>query len=645
MALALVVACTSTGSEVTSSTSPPQPPTSTSTTAGTTPPRTTIEILDELGGRLCPDSDFTCVELEMPIDHFDATQSGTVTVAFAVLPASGERKGMFVTATGGPGASGIAVADSYTSVLDPAITESYDIVFFDQRGLGMSGGLTCPTAAATYYRVDVLTGAGLDHEALATASETFAGECVAEMGDPAILPYLGTDQVAADLDVFRATFDAGEMVLYGESYGTQVAQVYAEQHGDVLSRVVLDGVVDLTLDGFTFFTEQAGAFGSTLEATLAYCAEDETCATDMTDDAGAAYDRLLALLVEEPVTGRFPLPSGAFADRRFGVGDLEVVAGAQMYSEDDRMLFLRALAAYSGRGDVVPLLRLLYLDLGVDPENEQALTDPTYSDAIYYGVECLDYSYPGATPEERAEAFFVAGAQVEQGPLGSLFYGDLPCAYWPVSEPGAQRPEPLRADGIPAVVLGATADPATPYQQGVAVAERLAEGHLIIQTGGPHVIFGRGNPCPDEAVTSFILDGTPPEETECEGETVGFYVPLLPASLLEFESAEMMMGAVESEISYLPEYYWWDTVTETDIGCNLGGTLTIAAGDLGDSITLDQCALMEGMVLSGEGSYDWEQDVFSLDVVNGSEECSYRYRRSGEDYVVDDDCPTDHLPD
>ena len=39
------------------------------------------------------------------------------------------------------------------------------------------------------------------------------------------------------------------------------------------------------------------------------------------------------------------------------------------------------------------------------------------------------------------------------------------------------------------------------------------------------------------------------------------------------------MGAVESEISYLPEYYWWDTVTETDIGCNLGGTLTIAADD------------------------------------------------------------------
>ncbi len=179
----------------------------------------------------------------------------------------------------------------------------------------------------------------------------------------------------------------------------------------------------------------------------------------------------------------------------------------------------------------------------------------------------------------------------------------------------------------------------------MAVSERLDDGYLITQKGGPHVIFGRGNTCPDEAVAKFILDGTAPEVFECEGDTVGHYTPLLPESIDAFENAEAMFSAIESDLFYLPEYYWWDLVTDTDVGCAGGGVLTIAAGDTSDLFTLAECALIDGVVLSGEGSYDWEQDVFSLDVSNGSEDCSYRYRRSGEDYVVDDDCSSDPFPD
>ncbi len=646
LALLLLVACIPTGAEDPGETISPGPPATTSSGSSTTTgaPRSTVEVLDELGGTLCPDSDFTCVTLDLPLDHFGAPDGRTIGVTFAVLPATGSSSGAFVTATGGPGGSGIAVADSYTSALDPAITDSYDVVFFDQRGLGMSGGLTCPVAAGTYYRVDTVTALGVDHETLTAAADTFAAACVDEMGEPEELAFLGTDQVAADLDVFRERFGFDEMILYGESYGTQVAQTYAAAFGEHLDRMILDGTVDLTLDGFTFFQEQASAFAVTLESTLAYCLDDPLCTADMVEEAGAAYDRLLALLVEGPLSTQFPLPDGSFTERSFGVGDLEVVASAQMYSEDDRMMFLRALAAQSGRDDLVPLLRLLYLNLGVDPETEGILTDPTYSDGIYYSVECLDYSYPGATPAEKSAAFFEAGAEVETQPLGSLFYGDLPCAYWPVRGNEEGRPAPLQAAGIPTIVLGATADPATPYGQGVAVSQRLADGHLITQTGGPHVIFGRGNPCPDEAVTAFILDGSAPDESECEGDTVGFYVPLLPERIEAFETAEAMFGAIESDLFYLPEYYWWDTVTDTDVGCPLGGVLTIAAGDTNDVFTLAGCGLMEGVVLSGEGFYDWEQDVFGFDVSNGSEDCSYRYRRTGEDYVVDDDCASDPFP-
>src|SRR5262245_27495852 len=99
---------------------------------------TTAQILKRLGGQPCPDSEFTCVTLSVPLDHFDTRNRRTIDVVFAVLPATGQRKGMFVTATGGPGVSGLASKDSYTEAFDPSIRRRFDIVFFDQRGIGAS---------------------------------------------------------------------------------------------------------------------------------------------------------------------------------------------------------------------------------------------------------------------------------------------------------------------------------------------------------------------------------------------------------------------------------------------------------------------------------------------------------------------------
>ncbi len=197
--------------------------------ASNSPARPSTEkILKQLGGYPCPDeSEFTCVTLAMPLDHFNPSDTRTIQVTFAVLPATGNRKGMFVTATGGPGTSGIAVADSYTAAFDPSIPRRFDIVFFDQRGVALSGGLTCPDAAAAYYQTDTRAVTPQQEAAVKNAARTFSRDCVSEMGNPEILPYLGTQQAVADLDRFRQLMQDEKLWLYGESYGTQYAQTYA----------------------------------------------------------------------------------------------------------------------------------------------------------------------------------------------------------------------------------------------------------------------------------------------------------------------------------------------------------------------------------------------------------------------------------
>jgi pimeloyl-ACP methyl ester carboxylesterase len=458
----------------------------------------TEAILERLGGYPCTNSDFTCVKLPVPINHFAADRPLTMEVVFAVLPATGERKGMFVTATGGPGYSGLDAADSYTAAFDPSIPEHFDIVFFDQRGVASSGGLQCVDAAVIFYQADARTDTPEREAAVIEAARTFAEDCVDEMGSPTMLPFLGTRQAIEDLELFRQAIGDDKFWLYGESYGTQYAQTYAAVYPEHLAGLILDGTVDLTLTIDEFYRQQAQAFNDVLVDTVNACTADELCSADVGGDALAFYDDLAAELAAAPITFTFPLPSGGSAERQFTLADLEIATLNYMYSENTRLLFLRAFAG-AARGEIAPLARLLYDSLVLDPETLVAIPDPTYSDAAFYGVECQDYSYFAGTPEERAEAYIRSGDEIEQAAvrLSSVYYGDLPCVFWPDVPDQLERPEALVAEGIPTFVLGATADPATPVSNGEQVYGHLADGYLITTQGGPHVIFGRGNPCPD----------------------------------------------------------------------------------------------------------------------------------------------------
>lgn len=604
----------------------------------------TAKILKSLGGYPCPDdSAFTCVTIEVPLDHFNPADTRTIPVTFAVLPATGARRGMFVTATGGPGTSGIYVADSYASGFQKPLLRHFDIVFFDQRGVGLSGGLDCPVAATAYYQADARTDTPEQRAAFAEAAATFAEDCVQEMGNSELLPYLGTDQAIEDLEYFRTLMQDDRFWLYGESYGTQFAQTYAAKYGEHLNGLILDGTVDLTLSGFEYYAQQAQAFNDVLTATLEACDADPACVEDVGGSAVDAYDALAEELYNAPIPFNFPLPEGGFEERLFTLTDLEVVAAGQVYGESDRMMFNRGLASSVSYEDLTPLARLLYPNLGVDPQTLDVIVDPSFSTGVFYAVECQDYGYPGSTPEERAENFFEAGEQVVPfiPRLGSLFYGDLPCAFWPDATDDLTRPEPFTAEGIPTLVLNAEADPATPIGNALNVYSRLENGFLITQEGGPHVIFGYGNPCPDDIVTDFIVNGILPEEREtvCPGVIADDYVPVTPTDASEFVDLLDALSWTETEISYLPEYYYWDAFTTTQVGCTLGGTLAFESTGSRYLFTFDQCAFANDFVITGTGSYQLTPDRFVLSIsTQGRWDCTIKYTRTGENTTLTGKC-------
>lgn len=482
--------------------------------------------LDELGGKPCPNNtDFICVTIPVPLDHFDTANTEKINVTFAVSPAQGKRKGMYVQAfPGGPGGEGIGYAS--TGYFSPAILDQYDVVFFDQRGLGLSSPLDCKKAYAKYFMDylntnDTAGQEGLDtpqeQQAAVTEAKSFVTECIAEMGvDPAKLKFYRTDQVAEDIEAFRQAIGDDKFMLYGVSYGTAVAQAYARKHADHLSGLILDGVQDTTQTGDQTAFSQRDAFNEVLSAVFQACDADAQCSQGLDGGAQAAYDQLAQKLAEAPIPYDIAGANGEVEHRLFTYNMLDFTVSYQLYNLSSRRDLMKAIASAKA-GDLTPLALEYYDNAHIDITTNQYVGDPNFSDTMYYIVWCSDDAYYSGTSEQRSAKVIQAGQQLV-GLVPRLDLDVLPlglvCANLPSAPTEPVKTEPLKAPGVPTFVLNATLDPATPYHDGESVFKNLADGYHLYVKGGPHGILGYGFQCPDQYIEDFLTKGQLPQQRE-----------------------------------------------------------------------------------------------------------------------------------
>jgi pimeloyl-ACP methyl ester carboxylesterase len=587
------------------------------------------EAVSRLGGRDCPDSALTCVDLAVPIDRAKPQSNERITIRFAVSFASEESKGILFIAVGGPGGSGLSVADSYLSSFEQRLTEEMDIVFFDQRGVGPLNGIDCPKAGLAF---DTTTFSLDKPDDAIAAAKSFAESCAQETPHAALLKHLSTEEAVEDLEDFRTAIGSPKIWFYGESYGTQFAEVYAARYPQALSGLILDGVIDLTRDAAMFYREDVLAAEKILAKTFDSCDADAGCRADMGAPAGKVYDDLAAKLAAAPVSVDFPLASGRFTKREMTAAILETDAFYALYGPDSRMNFLRALAA-STKGNFVPLLRLGYENLSADPETAGPEADPTFYGGAYYGVTCPDFDDAGQDPTGRTREILDAARQLapEAPRLIRDFYAErLVCSYWP-ARGRTERPAPFPGGDYPTLVLNSDSDPATPIGNGYAVFDHAKNAYMITMQGGPHVIFGRGRDCPDRIVVGLLLDGRKPEKREqvCKQDFIEAYVPLTASRIGD---AFGLAQAIETELHQSPDLSGWDGYEALTAGCDFGGTFTANSAQSGVEYTFKACAWWPGLKIDGDGvSIDADDgtspDGLTLDVkISGAHQGALTYR-------------------
>ena len=438
-----------------------------------------------------------CAVAAMPMDYADPTGE-TVSVALEKRVADGDRIGTLFINPGGPGGSGVEFVEQVEATFRAPVLQRYDIVGFDPRGVGISDPVDCYDTPGMdeFIAVDPSPDDDGEEQAAVTATEEFGAACLDQTGD--LLAHVSTIEVARDLDVLRGIVGDDTLTYYGASYGTTLGSTYAELFPDKVGRMVLDGATDPSLTVEESNRSQAAGFQRALEAYLDDCLAVQGCPFE--GDREVALDKVETFLAG---LDENPLPTGD-PDRPLTESLGFFGIAVTLYDKESWQYLTQAFTeAFEGNGETMLFLADFYFS-----REDGEFTDN--SAEVIYAVNCLDNPL-SLTPEE-IEASLPEYEQSSRT-FGRVFaWSLLSCANWPVTS----TEEPLTtvdaAGAAPIVVIGTTGDPATPYEEAVALAEQLESGVLVTREGDGHTAFRANNECVNSAVDAFYLKGTVPED-------------------------------------------------------------------------------------------------------------------------------------
>ncbi|MFE2870743.1 alpha/beta fold hydrolase [Embleya sp. NPDC059259] len=454
------------------------------------------------------DAAFECANVVVPLDY---REPGGRTLTLAVIRHravdSQRRLGVLVMQPGGPGNSGVDFVRGNYAALPAELRERFDVFGFDARGIGRSAPYECWDDARYAEEVGRSPGhpgaAGFER-AVATARD-FDAACAAKAGD--VLPFMGTDYVARDLDLLRQALGERRLSFYGRSFGSFVGTVYADRYPRRVRAMVLDGAYDpvrYASRPYAYDRPQYLALDAAMGRFLDWCTSDPAGCGFGAGDARGAFARLIDELDAHPVA----TPSGALANGYTLVYRLmfNINEGKAIWPA-----FGAALRQAELRDGTAFVLR---------PPSAASFDFLTANVA----VECVDRVYP----RDPAELERNVRANVRDAPLLGPAIGFGPptydhnhapaCVQWS-GERVSRHQGSYRARGsAPILVLGTTGDPDTPYRDAVALAERLDNGRLLTFRAEGHTAFGR-SACAKAAATAYLSElRLPPRGSVCADE-------------------------------------------------------------------------------------------------------------------------------
>jgi pimeloyl-ACP methyl ester carboxylesterase len=419
----------------------------------------------------------------------------TITIAVERHPAEdpAARIGSLVINPGGPGVSGLDDMANELSVLTPQLLDDFDVVMFDPRGVERSDPVSCgeTPGAPPSTLPDPVPTTPAQQATTINGLKQYATAC--EIASGTVLPYVGSVDVARDMDRLRQALGDAGLTFMGQSYGSLLGLTYASLFPTHVRAMVLDSVIDPALT-FNQITEgQAQGFEGLLNAFFSWCASDPMCPWRPAGDSTGA------LLAQIAASASSPVPAGN--GRVAGAGELYDALLDGLYARSDWPQLGDALAA-DAQGDGAQIVAMS------DHYNANGSTNGSDAEVA---IDCLDHPVSHDLPAYAYLAAVLKASAPVFGPL--LAWGEAGCAVWP--DPPTRAVGPVAPGAPPILVVGTTNDAATPYAWAVDVSRELRQSALLTRDGDEHVAYFYSS-CVRAYVQSYLVSGvTPPSGTTC----------------------------------------------------------------------------------------------------------------------------------
>ncbi|AEV87952.1 transporter [Actinoplanes sp. SE50] len=457
------------------------------------------DVPTKLVGRGAAGVNYDCATVAVPRDWAKPDSGQTYDLAMIRIRAKSQkdRIGSLLVNPGGPGGSGVDLA-VYLSFgpgfngLPTEITDRFDIVGFDPRGVSRSSPLKCiPDAeqdASFGSDPDPVSQAEFDQ--VTALNKKIADGCGQKYGDQ--LANFSTEQAAHDMDALRAAVGDPKLTYLGFSYGTLLGATYAQLFPQNVRALVLDGAVDATEDYVTSSETQAKGFERAFGNFTKWCqATPAKC--PISADPRGAVTAAMANAEKSPVKYR--------DGRSATAGWIFVGVISSLYTETGWTSLADAIRDL-GRGDAKGILDLA-------DQYAERKADGSYSNLFdaNLAVNCSDTE--GAPTVDQVRKYQSEWRKKYPMFGAPIAIGMLPCTYWP----GKRDPYPTGAakGAPPIVVVGTTGDPATPYENTAHLAAMLGTGHVLTWEGEGHTAYP-STPCITSAVDGYLLNLTVPKE-------------------------------------------------------------------------------------------------------------------------------------
>lgn len=524
MLLAVVAsACSSGEADVTGASSDSSSSTTvveqTTTTASTT--TTTTEaasettssaapaLVDSVDWELC--GQLECATVDVPADYDDPS-AGTLSIAINMLRATDtdRRIGVLMINPGGPGAPGTDLTQSFAFGGYPAeITERFDVVGFDPRGVGASEpSFACGDSGD---QLEILTAVDDLYD---TPEEIAVGEaavqlCVDSMG--ALAGRIHTDFVVRDMDEIRKAMGEEQISYLGYSYGSLIGTWYATLFPENVRAMVIDGA-DNPLDEQDTFEERLDSAREQIQpiedlllASLEACDTAACPIYNGGDPVGYYYD----------TAKKFDLINDANANNP-DTAFLALIT--PLYNEASWPQLWAGLESLQERDDPSIFSSLAVFQLGDDPGAVNITAHINCLDAWALRPdndrdEQLAESAEFASVEDELDAEFPLLAAIESNSAGT-------CPFYDTFAPKPLA-VPLDGGGVPIIVVGNTSDPVTSFGESEELANDILANGILVEVDHPSHTVYPSNGCINDVVDAVLIDlDYPTEAISCSREVV-----------------------------------------------------------------------------------------------------------------------------